>query len=310
MVYWQTPRDCVAVRRHARTFLNLQRDVKRWAAAQKALGDCTEGAPVGGAALNEAMKRVRQMHGDEYAEQLHRLLFLWASEEKAEELPDGAVHRVEMSLLAKPAQAGGRAVHVGEGARLRSRTDLYKLVFSADFDCWVYVWQLDTAASVAPLFPLTDPKLPRGEVPPNPVRRGVQVQVPGDWWYTLDDQTGTENVLFVAATEPRPDIERLLEYFNARAWTQDATQVQRCDTVLDAVTRTQSWIIRVGATLPWEIKQPGIIARGPLHVVEDSGRTEQAQGPGGSAAPFHPLVMTTDRSEVAGCLCFEHIAAE
>ena len=310
MAYWNTPRDCAAVRRHARAFLDLQEDVKRRSAAQKALGDCTEGAPGGEAALDEAMKRVRKMHGDEYAEQLHRLLFLWASEEKAKELPDGALHRVEMSLLTKPAEADGRAVHVGEGARLRSRTDLYKLVFSADFDCWVYVWQLDTAASVAPLFPLTDPKLPRGEVPSNPIRRNAQVQVPGDWWYTLDDQTGRESVLFVVSTGRRPDIEKLLQYFNERAWGRDATVRERCDTVLDAVTGTQNWIIRVGATLPWEIQKPGIRARGPLSVVQDSGQTEQAQGPGGSTAEFHPLVITTGESEIAGRFWFEHIPAE
>src|SRR5882672_11411770 len=80
--------------------------------------------------------------------------------------------------------------------------DVVKVSFRANCDCYVYVIGVDATGYVARIFP--DAASRQG----NPVRANEQVLVPeGTAWYGLDQYKGTEQVLFIASRQPRPDIE-------------------------------------------------------------------------------------------------------
>lgn len=112
-----------------------------------------------------------------------------------------------VALLARRAGTTTLAT-VEDGDTLRDgrgdpgRGDLLRVHFQSNCACWVYVIGIDATGYVAQIFP--DPDSSLG----NPVTAGRNYLLPdGDQWWGLDDQRGIEQVYFVAAREPRPDIE-------------------------------------------------------------------------------------------------------
>ena len=311
LAYWKPPRDCEAVTRHGEAFLKLSDEKRLRRAAEKAIRDCRNGAAEDREqerSLSEATSRIRLSYVPEYAENFKELMSLWASREHARKLRAGSVNRVEMSVV-KIGASEARPAPIRQGGVLRSGIDLYKIVLAANFNCWAYIWQLDSTGKVCPILPYTDPQLPGGELPGNPITPGTKVRIPGGrWWFRLDENVGIENIMFLVSDRPRVDIEELLQYFNEGAYSPDAIERRRCDVGVDSLIQSESWLIRVGSTLPWQLREdPGIFVRGVLGVTQDGGQNILLEKPDGEAVAFHPLVFTGTETEIAGYLWFRHV---
>ncbi|MEQ8485822.1 MAG: DUF4384 domain-containing protein [Pseudomonadales bacterium] len=112
-----------------------------------------------------------------------------------------------VALLAQ--RAGSTQLEaISDGDTLRdgrgdpSRGDLLRVHLQANCACYVYVIGIDATGYVARIFPDPDEALT------NPVQPGVNYLMPGgSQWWALDDHRGIEQIYFVAAREPRPDLE-------------------------------------------------------------------------------------------------------
>lgn len=92
--------------------------------------------------------------------------------------------------------------------------DTYKIQFTPDEDCYVYIFQYDSSLKLVKLFPfdsnsklfesLSKKELAVG----NPVRGGQTYTLPADHKsYRLDTQRGTETIHFLAYREPNETLE-------------------------------------------------------------------------------------------------------
>ena len=74
-------------------------------------------------------------------------------------------------------------------------------------DAFVYVVAIDAVGRVQPLHPMSYP------TSGSPTPAGTEVFLPGpEGWYGLDEYAGVQHVYFVAATQPRPDLEKQLAW--------------------------------------------------------------------------------------------------
>lgn len=100
---------------------------------------------------------------------------------------------------------------IDDGAVLRdgrgdvTRSDRIKVHFQSNCACYVYVIGIDATGKVARIFPDAE------DGRTNPVVPGENYLLPGgSQWWALDDYRGIEQIYFVAAREPRPQIEQAL----------------------------------------------------------------------------------------------------
>lgn len=101
--------------------------------------------------------------------------------------------------------ADGKLRAVREGTTLTSR-DNYALYLKPAQDCWVYVYQADSAGNTLRLFPN-----PEFQTAANPVSAGREYWAPNDGdYYFLDENKGRETVYVVASRKPKPALEELV----------------------------------------------------------------------------------------------------
>lgn len=103
-------------------------------------------------------------------------------------------------------QGKGSFQALEEGSTLRSG-DHYKIIFTPNQDCFVYIFQVDSANMVYSLFPMEQfGTLTLNNV--NPLKAGETYYIPAEGKsFVLDDQTGTERIYFLAAFERDTDLE-------------------------------------------------------------------------------------------------------
>jgi serine/threonine protein kinase len=83
--------------------------------------------------------------------------------------------------------------------------DQFRIVFSTNADCHVYIVGVDPRGDVSVLFPSKD--IRQG----NRVQGNRQYEIPdGDKWFELDKQTGTETLYLLASYDVLTDLEQLL----------------------------------------------------------------------------------------------------
>ncbi len=83
--------------------------------------------------------------------------------------------------------------------------DGYLFEFTADDDCFLYVYLLDSDQKLVQLFPNADVAPER-----NPVQTGKSYRIPaGEDWFVLDDKSGRETIYFVASRWPAQDLDQL-----------------------------------------------------------------------------------------------------
>lgn len=110
-------------------------------------------------------------------------------------------------------RAGGK----GEFKRLKNGDvlrsgDHYKIILMAPEDCYVYIFQVDSANKVYPLFPMKS----FGGVTVNnfnPVQTGKTYYIPAEVKsFILDEQQGTEKIYFLASRERDVMLEEFYQY--------------------------------------------------------------------------------------------------
>ena len=142
-----------------------------------------------------------------------------------------------------------------EGEILHSE-DHYKIIFTPMEDCYVYLFQKDSANLIFQLFPMERFKQHQLNNM-NPVQRRQTYYLPSkDKSFVLDNQTGTETIYFLATRERDTALEKQLEQLQVAQSHNDAVQLQMAQTQLIATiqqkgikalvndTETHSWITK------------------------------------------------------------------
>lgn len=102
----------------------------------------------------------------------------------------------------------GKLKAIENGDVLRSG-DHYKIVFTPDKDCYVYIFQVDSSGQVFQLFPMESFRGVRVNQF-NPVKQGKTYVLPSpDKAFVLDQKSGIERIYFVASTERNTELENL-----------------------------------------------------------------------------------------------------
>ena len=101
--------------------------------------------------------------------------------------------------------ADGKLRAVREGAAMTS-SDNYALYLKPAQDCWIYIYQADSAGNTLRLFPNPDFKTAA-----NPVYAGRELWAPNDGdYYFLDENKGKETIYVVASRKPKAALEELV----------------------------------------------------------------------------------------------------
>ena len=112
--------------------------------------------------------------------------------------------------------------------------DHYKIVFTPDKNCYVYIFQVDSSGQVFQLFPMESFRgLQVNQF--NPVKQGRKYVLPGpDRAFVLDRQVGIERIYFVVSHKRDKDLESL--YADLKG-TVDRSQAQDSRSKLDKYFR-------------------------------------------------------------------------
>jgi hypothetical protein len=120
---------------------------------------------------------------------------------------------VEGKSMPVPVQ-DGEILYDGYGSH--GAGDAIKFMFRANVDAWVYVISIDATGWIQPIFPSGY----SGST--NPVKANQTYLFPeGSTWAPLDSYRGVEHLYFMAGRSRRPDLERSLAAFAARARDAD-----------------------------------------------------------------------------------------
>jgi hypothetical protein len=105
---------------------------------------------------------------------------------------------------------GKGAFNVLKNNSILQSGDHYKIIFTPNQDCYVYIFQVDSANMIYSLFPMEQfGKLTLNNL--NPIKAGQTYYIPAEEKsFILDNQTGTERIYFLASFER--DIELEAEY--------------------------------------------------------------------------------------------------
>jgi hypothetical protein len=110
-----------------------------------------------------------------------------------------------------------------EGSKLNSG-DHYKIKFTPAEDSYVYIFQVDSSQAIYRLFPMHS----FGGVTVNnlnPVRAGKTYHLPADdKSFQLDQQKGTESIIFLAFREPNQELEEQYEALVKARLSKDTAQ--------------------------------------------------------------------------------------
>ncbi len=143
-----------------------------------------------------------------------RSLMVWVQRPQDRKRPGGELPPLILSydVLAQRAVSSGgfEEVLVREGATLRSG-DQYRIRVQVSSDCHFYILTRDSRGEVYVLFPR--PEIRQGGA----IRGGVTYRIPGeqDPWYTLDENTGNETLIFIAAYEPLDNLDTIVRQMQA-----------------------------------------------------------------------------------------------
>ena len=87
--------------------------------------------------------------------------------------------------------------------------DHYKIVFTSDKECYVYIFQVDSSGQVFQLFPMESFRGVRVNQF-NPVKQGKKYVLPSpDKAFLLDTKVGIERMYFIASGEENNELESL-----------------------------------------------------------------------------------------------------
>ncbi len=112
------------------------------------------------------------------------------------------------AVIYRPGKMG--EVVLISGGKLRSG-DRYKVIVEPEQDCYLYVFQRDSAGRLFPIFPHTN----RNDGLSNPIRGSITYEFPGgNNYFFLDQRKGMEQIYFYSTTEVDQKIELAIHQLN------------------------------------------------------------------------------------------------
>lgn len=142
-----------------------------------------------------------------------------------------ALDSAHSSLLSFEINYVYRTAGVGElktikhGDTLKSG-DHYKIVFTPDKDCFVYIFQVDSSGQVFQLFPMESFRGVRVNQF-NPVKQGKKYVLPSpDKAFLLDKKVGIERMYFIASREENKELESLYAELRRAAKRKNSSGVK------------------------------------------------------------------------------------
>ncbi len=147
-----------------------------------------------------------------------------------------------------------------EGSVLNSG-DHYKIQFTPAEDGYVYIFQVDSSKAIFQLFPMTS----FGGVKVsnlNPVKAGVTYHLPAkDKSFQLDNNTGSESILFLAFRQPNQALEQQYESLVKARLSRDNAKADNLQNAINTgfKTRGLAGIVddpeKKATTVPWTAKE-------------------------------------------------------
>jgi hypothetical protein len=170
-----------------------------------------------------------------------------------------ALDSTNASMLSFEVNYVYRSAGVGElkkitnGDTLKSG-DHYKIVFTSDKDCFVYIFQVDSSGQVFQLFPMESFRGVRVNQF-NPVKQGKKYVLPSpDRAFLLDKKVGIERLYFIASREENKELESLYAELTRAAKRKNSSMVKNTRSKLNTYFRRRG--IKVVPTeermeVPW-----------------------------------------------------------
>ena len=154
----------------------------------------------------------------------------------------GALDNTNSSMLSFEVNYVYRTAGMGElktienGDTLRSG-DHYKIVFTPDRDCYVYIFQVDSSGQVFQLFPMESFRGVRVNQF-NPVKQGKKYVLPSpDKAFLLDKKVGIERMYFIASREQNKELESLYAELTTAITRKNSSEVKDTRSKLDKYFR-------------------------------------------------------------------------
>jgi len=147
----------------------------------------------------------------------------------------------------------GELKTITNGDTLKSG-DHYKIVFTPDKDCYVYIFQVDSSGQVFQLFPIESFRGVRVNQF-NPVKQGKKYVLPSpDKAFLLDKKVGIERLYFIASRDESKELESLEAELTAAVKRKNSSGVKDTRSKLDKYFRKRG--IKVVPTeqrmeVPW-----------------------------------------------------------
>lgn len=143
----------------------------------------------------------------------------------------GALDGTHSSLLSFEVNYVYRAAGVGELKTIKNEDTLksgdhYKIVFTPDKNCYVYIFQVDSSGQVFQLFPMESFRGVRVNQF-NPVKQGKKYVLPSpDKAFLLDKKVGIERMYFIASREENKELESLYAELTAAVKRKNSSAVK------------------------------------------------------------------------------------
>lgn len=136
-------------------------------------------------------------------------------------LPQTDPLSVDVAFVFNP--SGGPAQYTLQNGSTMTSGDHYRLVMWPNKNCFIYVFQVDSAGKLFMLFPLND----LGLKATNPVESDAPYVLPGKGdAFILDNQTGAEKFFLLAATEKDAVVEELKNYMTQKTPVEQRKQAE------------------------------------------------------------------------------------
>lgn len=125
-----------------------------------------------------------------------------------------------------------------EGSTLNSG-DHYKIQFTPEEDSYIYIFQVDSSKAMYQLFPMTS----FGGVKVdnlNPVRAGTTYHLPAkDKSFKLDNNIGSETILFLAFRQPNKELEQQYEALLKARLSKDSAKTENLQMAIQSSFKTR-----------------------------------------------------------------------
>jgi len=114
---------------------------------------------------------------------------------------------INFGYLKSGSKTGEKRESLSTGQIVLGSGDSYRFEFTAENDCFLYVYQLDPDQKIVQLFPNSEFSSTR-----NPLQVDKRYRLPeGDNWFVLDQNSGQETIYFVASRWPAKDLGQIFK---------------------------------------------------------------------------------------------------